>query len=418
MNAIDLAKKTYGKISSVFEKLNKPRLMEINPADYRDKCFCTDNGSIKYIISSTITMEIKGESNKYFRQCEEHLPIKEYVYDFVNFYYDFVRGQYEPDEDEREKVLKSLKKEENLRLFLNMGGVYNPKDNAYKVFRNSESPALVGLEGFEDIKPCEGLLYFVRFSSCKLGFYRENKRAFKSPAYHSFYASKNFAYQAMGKLLGLHDYIPKCEFCFLNIDNKKEIFGYMMEDAGGVSALEFTPEERLKKVSPKLQKELINLNILDYLCGMVDHSPGNYNALTDENGMFSGVRCFDNNEPASFSTEKCFSFEGNRGESCIVSANGVINRPYLDDYLAKKLKALKKQDIYNALKKYLSKRQIRRVWQRKEYLNAAIEKTVSKRPEFLIGDEKWSRDTIQDEISGKYQKTYLLHLVSCDKFGR
>ena len=83
------------------------------------------------------------------------------------------------------------------------------------------------------------------------------------------------------------------------LDRRSRI-GYIMEDAGGVNALELTPEERLKRITPKLQKELINLNVLDYLCGMVDHSPGNYNVLLDEKGMFSGVRCFDNNRSVSY----------------------------------------------------------------------------------------------------------------------
>ena len=390
---------------------NKKRPKAIKSSYYKNSIINVSNKNIRYIISSGITLEIKDNDKVfYFRECEEHLPLKKYVKKFIDFYFSYVYEYREFAVSDKEKICTSLKGKCNFKKFINMGSVYNPQSGCYKVFRNMHDPIIIGISDGEDKDFVFRIRYFIRYSYCKLTDYFNNKILFFNNKVHSANSCRNFAYQALAGLVGIADYIPFSEYCFVDIDGKEKLFGYVMENAGGVDPSKLSAVEIENKLTPQIQQQLVNLNLIDYLGDMKDHRAGNYYIVENEKGLFDKIRCFDNNEGFAFNKELFFG--GNHGESCFVLKHFIINRPFLDCYIANRVLGIKKSDLINVLKKILRKQQINRIWQRLVYLKKSIKRTTAIRKNFLLKDNEWDSNTIKQELEGKYGKTYLTLLLN------
>lgn len=217
--------------------------------------------------------------------------------------------------------------------------------------------------------------------------------------YSYFLAVRNKSSKIVADVLGIGEMITSADFCTISLDNK-EIFGLMSESANGVRMLD--TEIRL---SGSLQRELIKLNILDYICFQPDHGPNNYNVCY--NDASCKICAFDNDNPQTFLPIpfKKFSLSGC---SPLISSEGYINRPYFDKKLSESILGLDIKFLEKELKPYLNVLQLFALRLRINNLKKAIVKTMDSTEKFLRDEDEWDEQSVLTELSGKYGKTYLL----------
>ena len=359
---------------------------------------------IEYILASSVVIKTTFDGRTfYFRECEMHLPIKEFVVVFINYYWDIIlRGEYQ---QEKEIIINNLREKNNFIKFINMGSKYPITTPFHKVFVDNEDPSIVGLKVDSYMKNAR-LKGFLRFSSNKLRTYSMNHIILFSNKMHFFHSNRNYAYMEICSFFKCGGFSPKVEYGFLSIDGGAKTFGLFMDEALGVSLTDFSIEERKARTSPIMQKNLTNLCLIDYICGIRDHTPRNYNVISrSEDEKFYSVQCYDNDDCGSFGVETT-AFSGYSGVT-LISEDGFVLRPFLDQEFINTLGSVKKNELFDKLNTCLTKKQIELIWTKLCYLLKCIKKTETIRHNILINEDKWSNETIEEELSGKYGKTYL-----------
>ena len=360
------------------------------------------------MISSKVVLKIQHNNRiLYFCECEEHLPIKQYVKEFIEFYFCYIFEDYEYAESDIKRINQSLEKEDNFSAFINMSGKYNCRDLYPGGRLETADPQIVGLDAYEDENYILRLKRFLKYALCKLNSYYQNE----DNNLHIKYSSRALAYKRIAQLLGFGDSVPDCQYAYICIDHEKTIFGLVSENVGGVLASQLSHNERLKRANPILQRCLTSMNVIDYLCVVRDHTKYNYNVLIN-NGTVYGLGVFDNDEDGAFPIERTVVVNGAHGESSLINEDGSINRPYLDINIAKRLSKIKIWSLYSNLWSILNYFQIIRVWQRLLVLKKAIRKAESSGKCRVLYDHQWNQETMKEEISGKYGKTYLVDFLA------
>lgn len=335
----------------------------------------------------------------FFRECKKRLKIEDFVREQVDCYYDCCgRGHH----DEKNAVLASLADKRNLSRFADMGMTNDLHSGAYR-FCMYGSGKDVGLE-IENTEQIEHLKDLVQFVWGDLYAYMLNN-GLRKGCYQTYNAVRSIATYRMARLLGLERLIPRTEYAKLCIDDATPLFGTIMDCALGVCLEQSTPDERSKMVSPMLQRDLMNLNCLDAICTERDHRLGNYNVVL-ENGIAQGIAAFDNDSPRSFSLGG-ISFATYKGCAPIVKGNK-FNRPFVDAAFAEKLNHLTYKLVRDEMCDLLNVWQIAALWRRIKKLDKILMRVPGRAK---LGESDWSSDTIKEEISGKFGKTYLMHFV-------
>lgn len=217
--------------------------------------------------------------------------------------------------------------------------------------------------------------------------------------YSCFGALRAAATQAAAELLRAEDLVTPVFWCRLTVEGE-ERFGTLSPAApGGRMA------DRAAEPTPALQRELSRLNLLAVVCRQTDHGPNNYNIWTDENGNCR-VRAFDNDNPQTFFPAPSI---GGALAGCTPWADGKgrVLRPGVDRRLAERLKELRYKDLRRALRPYLNGLQIAAVNGRVCRMNRAIARTAEQTPGFLKDETRWDEDSLAEEMSGRYGRTYL-----------
>lgn len=229
----------------------------------------------------------------------------------------------------------------------------------------------------------------------------------RSKQYSLFAATKSVASRIVAEELGLAYLITPAIWCRLITEGTDTMFGVLSPAAPGRRMLDSAVD-----AVGSLQRELINLNVLDAVCFQPDHGPNNYNLYGDEIGQIT-ICAFDNDNPKTFFPvfSVCHSLAG--CDTLVDSANR-IQRPYMDKDLAMRLRNLDKEKLRQRLNPYLNRLQIAAVCYRIEKINRAIINTEKKQPDFLKDTECWNLRTVEEEISGKYGETYLKKVSAKD----
>lgn len=217
----------------------------------------------------------------------------------------------------------------------------------------------------------------------------------------------SFATYKLADLLELSNMIPPTRVVKLKTI-KDDIIGTLQNGADGVCIIGIGHSERRDMITPAFQHALMNLNVLDVLTHDADHSPNNYNVVLDSNEMAIGVSCFDNNGVGTFSCSGSISFETFKKCSPFVDSVGMINRPYLDKNLIRRIQEVRFIELFKRLRTNLRFYQIFAVWIRMKKVIHAVSRISSDR---LLDDSAWGEDTIQEELSGRYGKTYLVGYI-------
>lgn len=243
-------------------------------------------------------------------------------------------------------------------------------------------------------------VYFLWYMRSVAMSYRVLKIAY-SKNYSFFGAVRSISSRILAEELGLDNMISKVQWCMLELENNEKIFGTISEAALGNRMLDCNIE-----ATGSLQRELINLNLLDVISFQLDHGPNNYNIYVNENREYS-ICAFDNDNPYTFFPS--FRILNSFSECTpIIDKKGIITRPYFDKYVASKINDLNFKSLREKLRPYLNEIQIMVLGIRIKKIKKAIIKTQKMNPHFLIEKSDWSAQTVQEETNGKYGMTYLV----------
>ncbi len=396
---------------------NRPK--PLYPTQFRKKkTISASREEISFLLSSTVVIKIEQNGAIfYFRECERHMKLRQYVAKFIEFYYNFATPSPEFAQIDRLRVVKSLQDMQNFKKFSKLLDSYSCIDFYPGGRLDAIDLNVIGLDSGEDSAFAVRLKHFARFALCKTNAYYYNDFGIFSRKFQNAYEARELAYQSLATFFGVDYLIAPFQYCLLEIDGKTCLFGTLMENAGGINILDLSVQERTERSTPEFQHALINLNVLDYLAGIRDHSIYNFHGILDAQGNLISVKAFDNDEMSSFNSEKMLTFTGTHGESCLIDETGALNRPYLDAELAIRILHLKKKELTRVLCPYVGNKPIFQVWQRVVALQNAICKATQENSKCLLQQSEWSQQTVDEEISGRYGNTYLKKIICQNKKG-
>ena len=262
----------------------------------------------------------------------------------------------------------------------------------------------MGLSGlydkFPDISPL-----FLSYLGGSADCYRVNRYN----KWETFYAQKSMASYEVAKLLGKSSLLTIAQPTEL-ITDSGSIFGVLSPKAKGLRGQDYKDT-----ITPFHQRDLATLWIIDLLCCQPDHAPNNYNVIPhdciEKKQLFSSICAFDNDNMFTFFP--VFNIKKYNAKFCskLISADGLINLPHLDKAFGEVILNTSIQDLSHSLLPFLNRIQMLAFKSRYKGLQKALKKTMTSNTGFLITDDEWSNSTIEEELSGKYGKTYLSLLI-------
>ncbi len=351
--------------------------------------------------TSNNVIRIKKENGYYyFRECKRHTDVREYVNDLINYYYEHIHPELVCD---GMFLKKRLSKKSNLKKFINMGITNDFSSGAYK-FCSGLGGNSIGL-GEMDPDTEYRIKDFVQYVWGELFAYKLNS-GLKKDCYQTYNAVRSISTYRISKLLNIHHLIPYTDYAVILIDGREELFGTIMFEAPGVSSDKIDVNTRKQICSPSLQRSLNILNFLDVICLEKDHRPSNYNVILKNQDIVSIV-AFDNDSPNSFGLGG-ISFETYVGCSPLIVGK-YVNRPYIDSDLAERIKKLTYNDLKTELGDLLNKYQLFSLGMRLKKMQQILRTTPDKK---LLTPRAWSKQTIAEELSGEYGKTYLTEFLN------
>lgn len=361
---------------------------------------------------SNVVMKINAPGVRgYFTECRSHLPLEQYISRLVDDYFDMICAD-DSGRQDKECILAALGDDRRRRKLISscLDGASAGTNYAQFLQSGDANPADMQqrIESFvvRYLRP-----HLIQHDAHKFLPYGRHQTAV---------TNKVLATEAVATLIGAEELIPHAEYVKLEIQGLpgRGLFGIFMEEAKGVCAMDIPPEVRRQKLTGKLQRALIRLNLLDIICHDMDHSPNNYNVYMDEDGMLEGVHAFDNNDISAFPLRKEINFGTYKNCACITSDNGLISRPAVDNDIAQKIMLLQKPALCSAISPYIGPLQAEFTWKRIRHLQKAIALTRKAQPEIFLDACGFDDDTLSRELSGAYGKTYLISLLEDCKYRR
>lgn len=234
--------------------------------------------------------------------------------------------------------------------------------------------------------------------------------------------NRNVATSRVAEVLGLGDIIAKSETVeMIGPGEEKGRKGNLMQKAQGKDASDIINEsyeevegkkrtfdwdladsdklhdKLLSKVTGNFQKQMISLQVLDYLTGQVDRHLGNYFIQQDENGMLNSITGIDNDLSFGNAQANEWGEIGMQGRTP-VNQEGELILPHMDKGLAQNILALTKEQLTFLLADLLEPKAIEYACQRLETLKVAIKKEMQKKDSkvFLEKTEDWNENTLND----------------------
>lgn len=354
---------------------------------------------------------------RYFRECPLRLKWREYFERTVECFFDTLGQTYVDKNNFKQEIPivtnyskdivatfeSYLKKRVLSYVFLKKLSCADKISQklSFSIWKNQVyNEAFFDAFGLEDLpSDCEEIaVYFLWYMRGASTAYRTRNVCF-GRNYSFFSASKSIASKIVADILGLGHIITTAEFCYLNFENGTQKFGVMSNIALGCRMIDVAVTANWT-----LQKELLNLNILDIICFQTDHGTNNYNVNKTLN-KFS-VCAFDNDNPNTFlpiPSIKCNFM----GCSSLVDKRGVINRPCVSRELLNHMQQLDFKGLRKNLKPYLNLLQVEAIVYRTKKIKKMLALTESVSPERLLLDEQWDNHTVELELNGTYGKTYL-----------
>ena len=237
--------------------------------------------------------------------------------------------------------------------------------------------------------------------------------------------ARNVGMSRVAKLLGRENLIAKSEMVELREQGKENRYGSVMKKAEGEEMQGYLYKDRMdasqgrdayiskeeikertkSKILPSFQRELSDLQVIDYLCGQTDRHAGNY-FVKMENGKYSGVTGIDND--LSFGAvrdrmkEGTYNIIGNNGRP-VVDGNENLFIPHMSRSLAINIAMLDESVVTYALADLIGKADLVAFQERLKRLKTAVSKELAKAPgeSRLLEDDKWDDNTLNDFLTAE-----------------
>ena len=381
MNVKNDAKKLITQIINPPKQVRRPQALRVMKVDPRD---------ITLVSCTNVVMKVNTpDAVGFFTECRAHLPLAQYVRKLVDDYFDLIAAD-EFNQHDKQVVLSAIGKDGRL------------------------DEAAIGSDKAQNQRI---RTFAARYLRPHLAQHARHK-FLRHGGYHTRPLTKVLATEAIADLVGASDMIPHAEYVKLEINglSDRPLMGIFMENAKGICAMDMAPEIRRQKLTGKIQRAFIRLNLLDVICYDMDHSPNNYNVYLGEDDMLEGIHAFDNNDSSTFALRKNINFSTYKNCAHIASADGTIARPAVDHDMAKRILGLRKGAFYRSTFPYIGFLQVECAWQRIRKLQKAIVLTRKVHPEIFLEADMFNDDTLNQELSGADQKTYLVSFLEDCKY--
>lgn len=369
---------------------------------------------MKYLVNSTYNViYLEGKSIKgYFRECRIHKAPLEYISDIIEDYFTYV--SYSKDAIKLKKeILGYLKKNSNMKKFLNMGVRNDKNSRITQFFKNPCNTEIIGISNNHSAELEQELQLMMQFIWGEIYTYILSCGT-KYNNYQVINSNRQIATYELAKFLEAEELIPNTRYIKLCIDGTKIKLGTLMDIAPGISPEELLEVER-KKINPELQRQFIRLNLLDVLCRHTDHRPGhngNYNVSFNKLNELCKVCAFDNDAPTSFLPSSSIRFVTSAMTTPLVNNKGVFERPFICEDMSKILLKISKEDINKLLGRYLTYIQRKFIYLRLKAVKKAIMKSRKENSISFLEKDMWSYKTIEKEIKICETKKIVSYLYS------
>lgn len=357
----------------------------------------------------------------YFRECIQRLSFQEYYQKSIDRFFATldklhiqrehfkqetpIRIHFSSDEIEVfHDYLEKKKKNKNFWKMIAQTDHISTKRNFSIWLQQRYDPEFFRYFALGDIpQQCYDIgIYFLWYMRGVCAAYR-TMNIVKGKQYSYFSAVKSVASQIVAESIGLGHMITSAEFCKIEFEDGDALFGVISNAAQGNRMLDSDIQ-----INGSLQKELLNLNVLDIVCYQTDHGMNNYNVFRQ--GENYAVCAFDNDNPNTFTPIPSIKYNF-LGCSSLVDKQGLLNRPYFSEELLGSIQRLDLSSLKRKLNPYLNKCQIAALTFRVKKVQKMLRRTKAKTPHAIITDDKWNNQTVIAESSGLYGKTYFTTLL-------
>ena len=364
--------------------------------------------NIKLVKTSSFNvLELYYNRNKYFfRECKIHANFKSYIEECLNDYFYFFNTSQQLLEN-KDLIYSVFLKRNVLKKIYNMGTENDKYSYTYKFFQ-TKNLTILNLEKLNYIN-IEDIISLVNYLKGNVNCYRLNC-GIKIGKYEIFNVNKALSYIKLAKILNLDYLIPNFDIVKLNIDDSIIKYGSLMESANGISPLSLGINQR-NNITPTFQKYINNLNLLDVISLDKDHRPSNY-MVSQFNHKINSLQVFDIDYPTSFFISNNINMITGLGSGPFVNKDNIINIPYLDYEVVKKIMSIKMNELKNEFTDTLNLLQILFLQKRIKKLKKAIKKSIKYDKLKLLKNNEWNYGTIKYELLNCKIDSYLKIFVS------
>lgn len=217
---------------------------------------------------------------------------------------------------------------------------------------------------------------------------------------------RNVATSRVAGLLGLGHLVAKSQTAEIYDEKTKStVRGNLMAGAEGVNNSEMGKKLGKKHktgdysgMTGSFQRDLINLQVLDVLCGQADRHGGNIFYQFDKEGKLSGLQAIDNDASFGTNLDVIHAVEDSRYDRRVFDPDShELTLPYMDEALAERILAITPDMLHFALKDLLRGSEIDAAVNRLREMQTAIEraKTVQNGggEKRLLKDNEWNENT-------------------------
>ena len=203
---------------------------------------------------------------------------------------------------------------------------------------------------------------------------------------------RNVATSRIAGLLGLGKLVAKSDTAEIYDEaTGKTIRGNLMDQAEGEEYDKIKDKLQQSEITSGFMRDIMNLQVLDMLCGQVDRHAGNM-LYKIENGKISGIQGIDNDASFGTNTDAVSGKDGERKDAKVIDdQTGEMAIPYMDDELAVRIEELKGEVVRYVLKDLLKGAEIDATIFRLNVMKKGIKKARIDHPErFLKGEDAWT----------------------------
>lgn len=336
----------------------------------------------------------------------------------INFVLEIVKNQVDITQDPYKKVIDAIGRKKDK-------SIQNIKDNVLNLGNNDKT----GFWLDEEAVKFSQLL----FELCEATINTDTNVFNKTLANVSTRANMNARNVATSRVANMlnSNLIAKSEMVNLKKTGSEEsISGSVMDKAEGIEGATLIKQhaksiitdssvekddrhKELKEtvkglITGSFQKEMADLQVIDYLCGQIDRHSANYFIKTDKWGNFVGLQGIDNDLSfGDVKQDKNSYVMGNHGRAVINESDELVI-PHMSRGLAMNIQIMNEDMVRFALHNLIEEPEINAFCVRLNRLKTAIGKELIKDPKAskLRMDDEWNEDTLNDFLGADSDSLY------------